>query len=140
MKLGLVTPEQFDAWVRPEEMATTATARLRWTRASLRSRARCARSLAIADDRFYAPRRAVEALLAMYPNARSELAVVTPDGAGARAIGHFGFFKGVHRARLWPEALGWLLGALDPSRGRGGLVPWPGPAAPAALDRGGKPA
>jgi hypothetical protein len=98
------------------------------------------RSLAIAADRFYAPRRAVEALLAMYPNARSELAVVTPEGAGTRAIGHLGFFKGVHRARLWPEALGWLLGALDPSRGRGGPAPWPGPGAPAALDRGGKPA
>ena len=66
------------------------------------------RSLAIADDRFYAPLPAVEALLAMYPATRSELKVVTPREAGAPAIGHFGFFKDAHRATLWPEAVEWL--------------------------------
>ena len=72
------------------------------------------RALAIADDHFYAPRPAVEALMAMYPGTRSELKVVTPAEAGARAIGHFGFFKDAHRAKLWPDAVEWLLGAVGP--------------------------
>jgi predicted alpha/beta hydrolase len=71
------------------------------------------RSLAISDDHFYAPRRAVEALLGMYPAARSELKAVTPADAGVRAIGHFGFFKEVHRGKLWPEAVAWLVGAVS---------------------------
>ncbi len=60
------------------------------------------RSLAVADDN-YAPRRSVEALLALYVQARTELIVLQPDGA---PIGHFGFFK---QPALWEEQVRWLL-------------------------------
>jgi predicted alpha/beta hydrolase len=66
------------------------------------------RSLAIADDRFYAPRTPVEALVGMYPRTRSEIVTVTPDQAGVASIGHFGYFRSVHRPTLWPQALAWL--------------------------------
>ena len=62
------------------------------------------RSVAVADDS-YAPRAAVEALLAMYSAAQPELKVVQPNGA---PIGHFGFFK---QRTLWPEAAEWLMAA-----------------------------
>ena len=81
------------------------------------------RSIAITDDRFYAPRPAVEALLSMYPAARAELKVVTPAEAGSRAIGHFGFFNESHRRHFWPEAVEWLAGAArsDGAKTRGML-------------------
>jgi predicted alpha/beta hydrolase len=66
------------------------------------------RSLAISDDRFYAPRKPVEALVAMYGRTRSEVVTVTPEQAGVASIGHFGYFRAAHRATLWPEALSWL--------------------------------
>jgi predicted alpha/beta hydrolase len=66
------------------------------------------RSIAVADDHFYAPRAPVEALVAMYPKARSEVVVASPAQAGARSIGHFGYFRSVHRATLWREALEWI--------------------------------
>lgn len=64
------------------------------------------RALAIADDRFYAPRSPVEALVAMYPRTRSEVRLVTPGESGP--IGHFGFFKEIHRETLWREAVDWI--------------------------------
>jgi predicted alpha/beta hydrolase len=71
------------------------------------------RSLAIADDRFYAPRPAVEALVAMYPRTRSEVLVVPAGGSGA--IGHFGFFRDAHRSSRWRDALDWITQAGAPS-------------------------
>ena len=62
------------------------------------------RAVAVADDS-YAPRRSVEALLALYPQARKELCVLQPNGA---PIGHFGFFK---KPALWDEQVRWLLTA-----------------------------
>src|SRR5262245_43139340 len=44
------------------------------------------RSLAVSDDRFYAPRGPVEALVNMYPKTRSEIVTVTPAEAGTPAI------------------------------------------------------
>jgi predicted alpha/beta hydrolase len=70
------------------------------------------RSIAISDDHFYAPRPAVEALMAMYPKTRAELATASPSQTGGRAIGHFGYFRDVHRETLWTEALRWILGAV----------------------------
>jgi predicted alpha/beta hydrolase len=64
------------------------------------------RALAIADDRFYAPRAPVEALVAMYPRTRSEVRVVARAETGP--IGHFGFFKEIHREGLWRRALAWM--------------------------------
>lgn len=68
------------------------------------------RAYQIADDRF-APRRAVEAYLRFYPNARSEIRAVSPRQLGERAIGHFGFFRDRWRDTLWREAADWLLAA-----------------------------
>jgi predicted alpha/beta hydrolase len=65
------------------------------------------RAVAASDDR-YAPRDAVEALLRLYPSARSEIRRVTPQEVGAQRIGHFGFFRDQFRDSLWREAADWL--------------------------------
>jgi predicted alpha/beta hydrolase len=65
------------------------------------------RALCITDD-WYAPQRAVEALLTYYPRARSELRLVAPREVGARAIGHFGFFRPRFKDTLWRDARAWL--------------------------------
>jgi predicted alpha/beta hydrolase len=82
---------------RPDARYATLTCRLR--------------SLAISDDRFYAPRKPVETLVGMYPRTRSEIVTVTPADAGGASIGHFGYFRSAHRATLWPEAMSWLADA-----------------------------
>lgn len=65
------------------------------------------RAYAISDDAF-APRPAVAALLALYPNARSEIREVHPATMGVRSVGHFGFFREAFRDSLWREAADWL--------------------------------
>jgi predicted alpha/beta hydrolase len=57
------------------------------------------------DDDDYAPRPAVQALIGLYPAARSEPLHVVPREHGAARIGHFGFFR---QPQLWPLALDWL--------------------------------
>jgi predicted alpha/beta hydrolase len=59
------------------------------------------RALSIADDS-YAPRSAIEALLALYTSARKELRPVPAP----QPIGHFGFFR---QPALWPTEIAWLL-------------------------------
>jgi predicted alpha/beta hydrolase len=59
------------------------------------------------DDPIATP-RAVEALLAFYPNARVERRWTTPRAAGVRSIGHQGFFAERHRETLWRETLDWI--------------------------------
>jgi predicted alpha/beta hydrolase len=66
------------------------------------------RSIAIADDS-YAPRTAVQAMLAFYPAASRELLYLEPSSVGARSIGHFGFFQRRFRDTLWSDARSWLL-------------------------------
>jgi predicted alpha/beta hydrolase len=66
------------------------------------------RAYALADDS-YAPRTAVQALLAFYPAASRELLYVEPSSIGARSIGHFGFFQRRFRDTLWSDARSWLL-------------------------------
>jgi len=65
------------------------------------------RAYAVRDDRL-APVRAVEALLELYPHARSEIRHVAPADVGAARIGHFGFFRERFRDTLWREAADWL--------------------------------
>jgi predicted alpha/beta hydrolase len=62
---------------------------------------------AITDDG-YAPRRAVDGLLAEYKSAAKELRVVAPHHVGKRALGHFGPFKRGGEA-LWPGMRRFLL-------------------------------
>jgi predicted alpha/beta hydrolase len=65
------------------------------------------RLYAISDDAF-APRRAVEALAALYPFSKPEIHEVEPKDVGADRIGHFGFFRERFRDSLWREARDWL--------------------------------
>ncbi len=62
---------------------------------------------AITDDG-YAPRRAVDGLLAEYKSADKELRVVAPHHLGRRELGHFGTFKRGGEA-LWPGMRRFLL-------------------------------
>jgi predicted alpha/beta hydrolase len=64
-------------------------------------------SWGFSDDPIATP-RAVEALLALYPNAAIERRWTTPAEAGVRAIGHRGFFAECHRDSLWRAALDWI--------------------------------
>lgn len=52
--------------------------------------------------------RAVEALLALYPNAAIERRSTTPAQAGGRRIGHHGFFSERYRDTLWRTTLDWI--------------------------------
>jgi predicted alpha/beta hydrolase len=65
------------------------------------------RAYAITDDPF-APLPAVEALRQLYPNAQWETRRVSPRDVGAKALGHFGFFRERFRDSLWREAAEWL--------------------------------
>jgi predicted alpha/beta hydrolase len=65
------------------------------------------RLYAFTDDRF-GPPRAVEALGALYPNARVEVRKVRPREMKVERIGHFGFFREPFRDSLWREARDWL--------------------------------
>ncbi len=64
-------------------------------------------SLSFSDDPIATP-RAVEALLALYPNAAIERRCATPAQAGVRRIGHHGFFAEQHRETLWRATLDWV--------------------------------
>ncbi|HYC10358.1 MAG TPA: alpha/beta hydrolase [Steroidobacteraceae bacterium] len=59
------------------------------------------------DDPIATP-AAVEALLGSYRNARIERRWTSPAEAGARSIGHHGFFAERHRDSLWRGALDWI--------------------------------
>jgi len=61
------------------------------------------------DDDTYAPRRAVDWLAGLFPEGRVTRRHATPEDGGAKAIGHFGFFRGTFRETLWPEAARFLL-------------------------------
>jgi predicted alpha/beta hydrolase len=65
------------------------------------------RAYALTDDPF-APRRAIEALGALYPNSKWETREVAPQDLGVKAIGHFGFFRERFRDSLWRETADWL--------------------------------
>jgi predicted alpha/beta hydrolase len=72
------------------------------------------RSIAIADDE-YAPPRAVEALAELYRAADRELVTLHPSNVGAKALGHFGWFKRHYRTTLWADARRWLLASAGVS-------------------------
>ncbi|WP_020650121.1 MULTISPECIES: alpha/beta hydrolase family protein [Solimonas] len=71
------------------------------------------RFYAIADDPFYAPLSAVQALADFYRNAERDVRVLDGRAYGLRRVGHFGFFRPASQA-LWPATLGWLHDALAP--------------------------
>jgi predicted alpha/beta hydrolase len=65
-------------------------------------------ALSFADDRAYAPRAAVEALLARFPGTAAEHRHLDPAAAGLPPVGHFGFFKPVAEP-LWDGVADWIL-------------------------------
>lgn len=64
-------------------------------------------SLRFSDDPIATP-AAVEALLALYPNAAIERRAITPGEAQVHRIGHHGFFAERHRETLWRATLDWI--------------------------------
>jgi len=60
------------------------------------------------EDDSYAPLRAVQAFVAQYRGAQGEIWRIAPREVGARAIGHFGFFRERFRDTLWRDAADWL--------------------------------
>ncbi len=66
---------------------------------------------AFADDT-YAPADAVHAFVRMGQNPNLELRRLRPAQLGARAVGHFGFFRPRFAATLWHESKDYLLAAL----------------------------
>ncbi len=94
---------EWACWCRHPEYAAGALGAQGYSRFSAPIR-----SYWITDDA-YAPRPAAEALLRLYPAAPSELRPVVPADAGARRIGHFGFFREQFRDTLWRDAADWLV-------------------------------
>jgi predicted alpha/beta hydrolase len=66
-------------------------------------------ALSFGDDPF-APRAAVEALLARYGSPRKEHRHVSPAEHGGAPIGHFGFFREGRVPALWAQTADWLGG------------------------------
>jgi predicted alpha/beta hydrolase len=60
------------------------------------------------DDDFYAPRASVDLLASWYGPRGAQRLHLHPRDVGARAIGHFGCFRSVHRRDLWQRARQWL--------------------------------
>ena len=70
-------------------------------------------ALSFTDDNKFAPRRAVDGLLAFYTSADREHRHVAPHELGVQTIGHFGYFREPLRESGWPIALEWLAGGGD---------------------------
>jgi predicted alpha/beta hydrolase len=65
-------------------------------------------AVAIADDEYYAPAEAVEALTRIYQNAELRRETLHPRDYGAGKIGHFGFFHRHAPRELWDQGETWL--------------------------------
>jgi len=60
------------------------------------------------DDDPWAPPVAINLLLSGFTGTRPEHQQIDPRAVGAGPIGHFGFFRPVHRDTLWRDAADWL--------------------------------
>jgi len=67
------------------------------------------------SDDMFAPRRAVQALVARMPQAKLEERQIDPREHGDKPIGHFGFFKAGFEHSLWLEAVRFLTGVMAQS-------------------------
>lgn len=65
-------------------------------------------AVTVADDEYYAPAEAVEALTQMYQNADLKREIIRPQDYGMDAVGHFGFFHRHASRQLWEQAEQWL--------------------------------
>jgi predicted alpha/beta hydrolase len=64
-------------------------------------------SLSFTDDEFMS-RANIDSLHSFYAGAPREMKRISPREVGARAIGHFGFFRRRFADTLWPQAGAWL--------------------------------
>jgi predicted alpha/beta hydrolase len=64
-------------------------------------------SLSFTDDEFMSARN-VESLHGFYAQAPREMRRIAPQDIGARAIGHFGFFRARFQQSLWPQVVPFL--------------------------------
>jgi predicted alpha/beta hydrolase len=67
------------------------------------------RALCFSDDP-WATRPAVELLTSGFTAIKPEVLTVKPSDVGAKAIGHFGFFRPEHRDTLWRGVAEWIQG------------------------------
>ena len=65
------------------------------------------RALSFSDDP-WATRPAVELLCSGFTAIEPEVLTVRPSDVGAKAIGHFGFFRPDHRDTLWRGTAEWI--------------------------------
>lgn len=65
------------------------------------------RALVMTDDT-WATRPAVELLCSAFTSTTPEIISINPADAGAKAIGHLGFFRSEHRDTLWRGAAEWI--------------------------------
>ncbi len=65
-------------------------------------------AVAVADDAYYAPAEAVEALTRMYQKADLRRESLRPRDYGVETIGHFGFFHRRAPRELWDQGERWL--------------------------------
>lgn len=63
---------------------------------------------AFEDDPLYGPIRAIKRLAGLYSGASTKLRVISPQAAGVKKIGHFGFFRKSMKSSLWADSLNWL--------------------------------
>lgn len=64
-------------------------------------------SLSFTDDEFMSARN-IDSLHGFYSGAARDMRRVAPTDIGARAIGHFGFFRARFQASLWPQVAQFL--------------------------------
>ncbi len=65
------------------------------------------RAISMTDDT-WATRPAVELLCSAFTSITPEIIAISPTDVGAKAVGHFGFFRSDHRDTLWRGAAEWL--------------------------------
>jgi predicted alpha/beta hydrolase len=64
-------------------------------------------SLSFTDDELMS-RRGIDHLHSFYRNASVDRRHIAPQDAGAKRIGHFGFFRPQFKNTLWQQALAWM--------------------------------
>jgi predicted alpha/beta hydrolase len=64
-------------------------------------------SLSFTDDEFMSA-RSITSLHRFYAHAPREMRRIAPQDIGARAIGHFGFFRERFAQSLWPQVVPFL--------------------------------
>jgi len=62
----------------------------------------------LTDDLMFGPDKAVQSLVDVYTNAKTERRHISPKEADTKSIGHFGFFSSRFKKNLWTQSADWL--------------------------------